>query len=333
MIKKRLAGFFRKLLRVLEDPPVSSLPLQVEEALTLKENAVSSANSSRKKPSPKRAHKLSEETPIEMSPNLPSPLFDARDMSEMMEVPFLSLSKNRKNPIRYQSDDGRIQITVTPHTGHFLASIYDWDIILFVASKMQDILNTSSDIPPRTLIIPRHEMLKALHKHDGKKQQDDLEAGLSRLKLTGIETTIRNDDYRYKGGFGFLDSWGYTKKKEIKEISITLSQWLYDGICAKGSLLKVSGSYFDLTSGLKRFLYRTARKHVGSQGKVWEFSVEKLYEKSGSEREFKKFKSDLKSIVLEDSIPEYHLEWINRGKKSFVSFQNAKKLVELALAS
>jgi hypothetical protein len=87
----------------------------------------------------------------------------ARDLMEIMEVPFLSLSKNRRNPIVYESPDGARKVKVTRHTGHFLASIYDWDIILFVASKMQEILNSGSDIPPRTMIIPRHEILSAIH--------------------------------------------------------------------------------------------------------------------------------------------------------------------------
>jgi hypothetical protein len=250
-----------------------------------------------------------------------------RDLVEMMEVPFLALSKNRKNPITYESPDGTRKVRVTRHTGHFLASIYDWDIILFVASKMQDILNSSSDIPPRTMIIPRHEVLKALHKHDGKKEEKDLKKSLSRLKLTGIETTIRNEDLRYDAGFGFLDSWNYTDRKDIKEIAITLSQWLYDGICAQGALLKVDTAYFDITSALKRFLYRTARKHVGKNEKAWKFSVEKLYEKSGSEREFKKFKSDLKTAVLANDIPEYSVQWIQEGKKTFVLF-NTLNLIE-----
>ena len=129
----------------------------------------------------------------------------ARDLMEMMEVPFLALSKNRKNPILYESQDGTRKVKVSRHTGHFLASIYDWDIVLFVANKMQGILNSGSDIPPRTLVCPRHEILKALHKHEGKKQQKDLESSLQRLQLTGIDTTIRNEDYRYRAGFGFLE--------------------------------------------------------------------------------------------------------------------------------
>lgn len=245
-----------------------------------------------------------------------------RDFTDMMENPFLALSKKRKNPIIYESPDGTRKIKVTRHTGHFLASIYDWDIILFVAGKMQEILNKGSDIPPRTMIIPRHELLKSLHRHDGKKEEKDIKASLSRLKMTGIETTIRNEDYRYEAGFGFLDSWKYTERKDKKEIKITLSQWLYDGICAKGALLKVSPNYFYLTSALKRFLYRTARKHVGNQKESWEFTIEKLYEKSGSEREFKKFKSDLKAVVLENSIPDYSMKWIVRNGKTLVAFRD-----------
>jgi plasmid replication initiation protein len=218
-----------------------------------------------------------------------------------------------------------IRVKVSAHRGHFLASIYDWDIILFVAGKMQEILNEGCDIPPRTMIVPRHEILKALKRDSGKQRQKELEASLSRLQLTGIETTIRNEDDRYRAGFGFLDSWSYTKRKDIREIKITLSEWLYDGICAKSSLLMVDNDYFDITSALKRFLYRTARKHVGGHGKSWEFLAETLYEKSGSEQEFRFFKRDLREAVLQNDIPGFFLEWITRDRKTLVSFKNLRK--------
>jgi plasmid replication initiation protein len=248
----------------------------------------------------------------------------ARDLSEMMEVPFLALSKNRKKPIIYEKIDGKnmMRVKVTRHSDHFLASIYDWDIILFVAGKIQKILNEGSDIPPKRIIVPRHEILKSLRKHDGKKQELDLRAALSRLQLTGIETTIRNETGRHGSGFGFLDSWGYTEREDVREIWINLSDWLYEGICAKGSLLMVDPEYFSMTSGLKRFLYRTARKHAGIKGGSWGFLIETLYEKSGSEREFKKFKSDLKSAVFDNDIPGYKLEWIEKEDKVFVKFNH-----------
>jgi plasmid replication initiation protein len=287
---------------------------KLREKELIKEEVVEPPSPSQKKPPKKtKVKEIREVYTYQENP--------ARDLMEIMEVPFLALSKNRKNPIIYESPDGTKKIKVTRHTGHFLASIYDWDIVLYVASKMQEILNAGSDIPPRTMIIPRYEILKALHKFNIKKQQKDLESSLHRLKRTAIDTTIRNEDYRYKADFGFIDSWNYTKRKDIKELQITLSQWLYDGICAKGALLKVDTAYFDLTSGLKKFLYRTARKHVGNSKEPWEFSVEKLHEKSGSERELKKFKSDLKAAVLSNDIPGYSLEWITRNKKVYVIFR------------
>jgi plasmid replication initiation protein len=252
----------------------------------------------------------------------------ARDITEMMEVPFLALSKNRREPIIYEKHDGpnMIKVKVSRHTGHFLASIYDWDIVLFVAGRMQEILNKGSDIPPRTMIVPRHELLKSIRKHDGKKEELDLRAALSRLKLTGIETTIRNEDGRYAAGFGFLESWSYTDRKDIKEIRITLSDWLYDGICAKSSLLLVDPEYFSITSALKRFLYRTARKHAGGHGKPWEFLIETLYKKSGSEMDFRFFKRDLKAAVSDNDVPGYFLRWIEKDGNTFVSFKNLRRL-------
>lgn len=318
-MKKLIINLLKKLLKKFGDEEIKKSNLE-EERIAINENSL---------PQPKKIP--SKKLPRREIAVLSDSERSIRDFTEMMENPFLSLSKNRKTPIIYESPDGTRKIKVTRHTGHFLASIYDWDIVLFVAGKMQEILNNGSDIPPRSMVIPRHELLKALHKHDGKKEEKDLRASLSRLKMTGIETTIRNEDYRYEAGFGFLDSWKYTERRDKKEIKITLSQWLYDGICAKGSLLKVSSDYFHLTSALKRFLYRTARKHVGNQKESWEFSIEKLYEKSGSEREFKKFKSDLKSIVLEDNIPDYSMKWIERNGKNLVVFRDtpSQKIAEL----
>lgn len=248
----------------------------------------------------------------------------ARDLSEMMEVPFLALSKNRKRPIIYEKKDSKntMRVRISPHSEHYIASIYDWDIILFVAGKIQKIINDGSDIPPRKIIFSRHEILKALKKHDGKKQEIDLRAALSRLQATRVETNIRNEDGRHGSVFSFIDGWAYTDRKDMREIWINLSDWLYEGICAKGSLLMVDSAYFSMTSGLKRFLYRTARKHIGKQDISWEFLLKTLYEKSGSEQEFKKFKSDLKKAVLDNDVPGYNLEWIEKENKVFVKFNH-----------
>lgn len=322
-----LASFLKKITSKLEnfEPPVA-IPMANEEVVLEEIIEVEQSLPQLKKVSKNKIPKKKTEI-------IPARERSLRDFAEMMEVPFLALSKNRKNPIIYESEDGEVKIKVSRHTEHFVASIYDWDIILFVAGKMQEILNEAKDIPPRTMVFPRHELLKTIHKHNVNTQQKRLEDSLHRLRRTAIDTTIRNKDYRYKADFGFIDSWDYTERKDVKEIRITLSQWLYDGICRQGSLLKINSEYFSLTSGLKKFLYRTARKHAGNNKDGWEFSVEKLYEKSGSEREFKKFKSDLKIAVLENDIPEYSMEWVEKKGKTLVFFkrygiQELDKLIE-----
>ena len=248
----------------------------------------------------------------------------SRDLSEMMEVPFLALSKNRIRPICYEKKNGKntMRVRISAHSEHYIASIYDWDIILFVAGKIQQIINEGSDIPPRKIIFARHEILKALSKHDGKKQEIDLRAALSRLQATRVETNIRNEDRRHGSVFSFIDGWAYTDRKDVREIWVNLSDWLYEGICAKGSLLMVDSAYFSMTSGLKKFLYRTARKHAGIQGGSWEFLLKTLYEKSGSEQELKFFKRDLKKAIFDNDIPGYNLEWIEKEGKVFVKFKH-----------
>jgi plasmid replication initiation protein len=256
---------------------------------------------------------------------------DIRDVMELMEVPFVALSKNRTTPIIYESPNGKSRVRISCHPPYHVASIYDWDIIIFVSSKLQETINSASDIPPRTLIVSRNELIKTIYRHAGKTTDWEIEAALNRLSSTFIETTIHNEDYRYRGGFSFLDSWGYTERKDIKEFRITLSEWLYEITCSKGALLKVHPEYFKITSGIKRFLYRTSRKHVGNQNEGWTFSIETLYEKSGSEREFKKFKHDLKKAVKNNDIPGYLLDWIEKDGREFVRFIHMKKEIQRML--
>ena len=258
---------------------------------------------------------------------------DPRDIMESMGIPFLSLSKNRKAPIVYESPDGTTKVRISCHSEHYIASIYDWDIIQCIAGKIQEVINSKEDIPPRTLIIPRHELLRSIDRHDGKKQEKDLKASLARLNTTLIETTVFNEDGRYEAGFGFLDSCGYTNRKDVKEFCITLSQWLYELICSNGSLLKVHPEYFKITSGLKRFLYRTARKHVGNQNESWPFLVETLHKKSGSEQILRYFKRDLKKAVRDNDIPGYHLKWIEKDEKILIHFTNLKKVSKKDIAT
>jgi len=336
MFKKALVGFLKYLVGEEQEPIHKPEPKETKQQpisnAEIGENTVVVEPKRNDNGQIKKKTKSNRKKPIEGEIITTDPK-NLRDIVDLMEFPFVALSKNRTTPIIYESVDGKSKIKVSGHREHYLASIYDWDIILFVASKLQEIINDGSDIPPRSIIVPRHELLKWIHKHDGKKEEKDLKESLARLKLTGIETTIRNEDGTYEAGHGFIDSWGYTDRKDVREFRITLSEWLHALCCRKGALLKSHPEYFKITSGLKRFLYRTARKHVGTQNKSWTFPIETLHRKSGSEREFKKFKHDLKKIVKENNLPGYLLEWIENDNQTSVRFINTRKEIKEALSS
>ena len=321
-MRKFLASILKKITSKLENVEPQVAILVENEKIVLEEhNEVEQSPPQSKKVS---KNKITKKKTAIVYPV--DPVDSLRDVIDLMEFPFLALSKDRIKPISYESADKTQKVVISGHRGHFIASIYDWDIILVISGQIQKILNNGSDIPPRKMTIPRHELLKALHKYDGKKQQKDLEKSLDRLKLTGISTTVNNKDFRHRAGFGFIDSWGYMERKDDREmrmIHITLSEWLYELCCAKGSLLKSNVLYFDITSGLKKFLYRTARKHAGKNENGWTFTVETLYEKSGSEGSFRLFKSKIKKVVFENDIPDYFMEWIKKDGKSSVFFKRS----------
>lgn len=121
-MRKFLASFFLKLSKKFSEKDTKS-PVLVEKTELYEDvievaevlQAIKPKEPKVKKPKPPRLPELS---PQERA---------ARDITEMMEVPFLALSKNRKEPIIYEKHDGKnmMRVKVSRHTGHFLASIYD----------------------------------------------------------------------------------------------------------------------------------------------------------------------------------------------------------------
>ncbi len=92
-------------------------------------------------------------------------------------------------------------------------------------------------------------------------------------------------------------------------MTITLSDWVYEGIVSERSLLTMHPDYFLLSGGLERALYRIARKHAGTQKGGWTCRVEVLRDKSGSDSKPKEFNRMLRRIVEANQLPEYTLEW------------------------
>ncbi len=90
-------------------------------------------------------------------------------------------------------------------------------------------------------------------------------------------------------------------------MTITILEWLFQGIIMKGGVLTIHEDYFLLTGGIESWLYRVARKHAGHQETGWMFTMRQLYEKSGSTARFSDFALDVRKIVEANSLPEYFM--------------------------
>src|SRR3546814_5324520 len=133
-------------------------------------------------------------------------------------------------------------------------------------------------------------------------------AALSRLETTSIRTSLRAPRGRTEAQFGWLDGWsleGDPATEQPRGMTITLSNWVYEGIVSERSRLTMHVDYFLLTGGLERAVYRIARKHAGSQRGGWTCRVELLREKAGSDAQPKEFNRMLRKIIEADQLPEY----------------------------
>lgn len=230
-----------------------------------------------------------------------------RDQRDTMERPFFSLGKRKRTkPIEYQVGDVMVKVSAPAHLG--LATIYDADVLIWAASQINQAKEAGLEHSPR-IGFQGYNLLKAIHRDTGGKGYRDLRAALKRLVATTVETNLRVENGGRNATFHWLerveettDSAGHSKGFEVE-----LPRWLYEGIVA-GRVLAIAPEYFQIASGLKRWLYRVVRKHAGKQAGGWSFTLRQLHVKSGSTQSFGDFARDLRRAVVADDLPEYHVE-------------------------
>lgn len=93
-------------------------------------------------------------------------------------------------------------------------------------------------------------------------------------------------------------------------MSIVLSQWFVQGVLQNGGVLAIDPEYFSITGGRERWLYRVARKHAGGAGADgFAITLPTLYEKSGAEGPYRRFKFELQKLVKRNDLPSVDLRW------------------------
>ena len=239
-----------------------------------------------------------------------------RDQRETMERPFFSLAKRKRlKPVDYTSPDGAVWVKVQPHQDFGMATIWDADILIWAASQIAEHMRSrKNEEPPRTLHFMPYQLLQAIRRGAGGASYTRLRAALDRLNSTVIKTNIRGSGRERQASFKWIDKWtdDVDEAGQSRGMSITLSDWLYEGIKQDGGVLTIHPDYFLLTGALERWLYRVARKHAGRQAHGCTITVPVLYEKSGSDSPERRFRFEINQIAEADELPEYHLEWIDK---------------------
>ncbi len=194
-----------------------------------------------------------------------------RDQRETMERPFFSLSKRKRlKPIEYTSPDGQTFVNVYPNPEYGMATIWDADILIWAASTLYNLKKSGVNDVPRTLNFLPFDVLKAISREHGGREYKLLREALGRLQSTSIRTNIRAEKYRRKERqFGWIESWSDLIDEQTNQsrgMSITLSEWFYEGVLMDGGVLAIDPIYFTISGGRERWLYRVARKHAGGAG-------------------------------------------------------------------
>ncbi len=234
-----------------------------------------------------------------------------RDQREMMERPFFSLAKSKRvKPIDYTSPDGKMWVHVSANPDYGMATIWDADILIYCASQLADMARRGVNDVPRKLHLMPYDLLRAIGRPTTGRAYELLGQALDRLVSTTIKTNIRAENRR-EATFSWLDGWTQLvdeKTERSRGMTLELSNWFWEGVMMKGGVLSIDRAYFDITGGRERWLYRVARKHAGGAGEAgFAIALPTLFEKSGAEGQYRRFKFEMLKLVEKNALPGYGL--------------------------
>ena len=243
-----------------------------------------------------------------------------RDSRHIMDVAVFRLGKKDKRAgelIRYELSDGFVEVTAGPYG---MASVWDYDIVLMMVSHLTEAMNRYRDgkgeKPGRTFKPNVSDILKFARRGDGSRQVDEVAAALDRLKGTTVKSKRGNGNDQETASDGLINNYTILSKTDtgrISSVEIEAPKWIHKQIVEgrQPDVLTVHPDYFLITLGIGRFIYRLARRAAGKSHAQWSFR--KLYERSGSTGDFKKFTYTLREMVAANDLPEYTLA--ERGGK------------------
>ncbi|EHM01822.1 hypothetical protein HMPREF9946_01889 [Acetobacteraceae bacterium AT-5844] len=265
---------------------------------------------SEKPPSPPAREKAATAGRARRQKSLLPDLFDSplrgkvRGQRGIMAYPFFHLGKTAPTREVLRYDDGQVRIEVAPGPSG-IATIYDKDLILYIASLMAEKLRRGElqpddPKPDREFTFTAHDFFRVAGRDTAGKAYDRLLQMLQRLQGTQVRTNIEMAGEGTDGVFSWIDAVNTRyrrnarKEKELVSVSVTLCAWLYRGILNDTRLLTFADEYFDLAP-LERRLYEIAKaEDVDEAG--WSIGIEDLHARVGTRgllRHFGQFLTDL----------------------------------------
>ena len=245
-----------------------------------------------------------------------------KDDLASMEIPLFSLAKQKDTATREYRRGSKVVRIIPSSVG--AATVFDKDLLLYVASHIVEALNQGRPIS-KTVKIESIDFLLGTERGDGRKSFENIVGMLRRLRGTTIETNIPTGKQVQTEGFSFIDSYKIlsetTRTETVKNLTtgndetrtvsrvfsfvVTVSDWLYNSL-QNYEVLTLNRAYFRLTKPIERRLYEIARKHCGDQA-MWKENIDGLAEKIGTGRERFKVRDELRKVIEADQLPDYRI--------------------------
>ncbi len=160
-------------------------------------------------------------------------------------------------------------------------------------------------------------MLRSIRRTTGGTDYTRLRAALERLTHTAVRTNIRADGKKKFASFHWLESWTETIDEATGEptgMTITLPEWLYNGVVERGGVLTIHEDYFLLTGGIERWLYRVAENTPAASRPAGALPCGNSTRNPAPRRGFPISPSTSARSVRANHIPEYELQLLGTGR-------------------
>jgi len=272
----------------------------------------------------RRHHPRSEREQLQLFRTVPGDLAP-RDAQDLMAYPFFSLAKtHRTTPIDFRMNGITIRVEAVPE--HGMATIWDADVLIWAASQIVAARDAGTPTS-RLMAATPYEILTFIGRGTSARDYDRLRAALDRLQSTTVATSLRQTDGRRLHRFSWINEWAERTDAHGRSdgIDLILPDWFYRAVLDDALVLTIDRTYFGLTGGLERWLYRLVRKHGGQQPTGWAFDFRHLYIKSASNSPFKRFAFELRDMARRQPLPGYRLSVKrDRGGREWLAFRRVK---------